>query len=96
MRQDTRKHRLLGALACLVLAAMVGALAAWAWTGAFAAEGDYQRFEGLRPRRDIVVFSMYLIPVASVLSLATLGPVGLGGWMLVARRSRDRGSCATE
>lgn len=85
---ETRRDRIMAAGACFVLAAMVGAVAVWAWMGVGAAEADYQRFEGGRPRRDIVGFSMYLIPVAMLLSLASVGLCVLGGWMVVVRRGR--------
>lgn len=88
MSHDTRKDRLLGAIGCLGLAAMLGTLAAWAWTGVFAAEADFERFEDSRGRGQIVGFSTYLIPVASLLTLATLGLLGMAVWMVGVRRSR--------
>ena len=89
MSDDTRKDRLLAAAACLVLAAMLGGLAAWLAIGIGAAEADHDRF-GHVPRADPQVLGVALMLLAGVLGTAALVLVGLAVWMLIVRHGTGR------
>lgn len=91
MSGESRNDRLMAALACVVLAAMLGGLAFWAWNGVVMAGRDHERFAATpRAQQNIEGFVLYLIPVAGLLTTAALGLFGLGVWILMPRRKGRR------
>lgn len=83
----------MGALGCFGLGAMLAAVALWLLIGVLAGGQDYQRFDGdpaptNRAGGNIVAYTIMLMGLAGVIGAAALGLLGLGVWMISARRGR--------
>ena len=87
--EDTKRDRLIGAGACLAIAAMLGVVTVWLVYGLVALEKDHERFGG-NPRNDPQFYGMYLIPLAGLAGVIALGMLVLGVWILTAKKGIGR------
>ena len=89
--EDTKRDRLIGAGACLAIAAMLGVVTVWLVYGLVALEKDHERF-GDDPfsKADPSGAAMVMVPVAGIAGVIAVGMLVLGVWMLTAKKGIGR------